>query len=45
LSFYLLANPAAGALSIVTVTALIFIVVGIFGVMLSLQLKQLPSKL
>lgn len=48
LSFYFLSNPVAGALSIVTLTALSIIVVGLFGILLSLELKKLkdmPSKL
>ena len=47
-SFYLLVTPIAGAGLIVTLTALNFIIVGIFGVVLSLQLKKLndlPAKL
>jgi uncharacterized membrane protein HdeD (DUF308 family) len=47
-SFYLLVTPIAGAGLIVTLTALSIIVVGLYGIMLSLQLKKLkdlPAKI
>jgi len=43
LSFAMLANPFAAAASIVTITALVIIVVGIYGMMLSFQLKKVKD--
>lgn len=43
LSFSLLAHPVAAAASVVTITALVIIVVGIYSIMLSLQLKKLKN--
>jgi uncharacterized membrane protein HdeD (DUF308 family) len=48
LSFILLAKPIAAAISLVAITAFAIIVAGIFGILLSFQLKKLkdlPAKL
>lgn len=42
-SFFLLANPLLAKMSIVTMTALSIIVVGLLGILLSFQLKRLKE--
>lgn len=43
LSFILLSKPLAAAISVVTITAITMVVVGIFGILLSFKLKSLKD--